>query len=353
MSQRLLLEGADLRELVTEIRNEFGPDARIVKAERVRTGGVGGFFRKEHFEVTVEVRDNPRPGPRELGRAARRAIHEQQVVSAAERASASADLADEVSFEQVLGAVRQMAAAPDLTLESEGVPPLLGPVAPSKVNGGRRVSGVASADVRRDALLSLGVPGRLLVRQPAADGASLSAMLMTPDVAPDVDRSPGAIIAVVTASSAASATAHVIADRVGASGVGQVGVGTSHVSADAVARWREGLAASVVPRVVIVNVGAEPGDASAGAEVLEALRPAQVWAVVDARTKAGDCRAWLAEVGAKRKVDALSVRSLAETSEPGTVLDLGVPVALVDGAPATKVAWLAVLAERIGHETWV
>lgn len=66
MSPRLLLDGEDLRALMLRVREEMGPDARIVKAERVRTGGVGGFFAREHYELTVEVPDPPagRPAPR-------------------------------------------------------------------------------------------------------------------------------------------------------------------------------------------------------------------------------------------------------------------------------------------------
>ncbi len=66
MSTRLLLEGEDLRSLMLRVREEMGPDARIVHAERVRTGGIAGFFAKEHYELTVEV---PEPPRRRLGRA--------------------------------------------------------------------------------------------------------------------------------------------------------------------------------------------------------------------------------------------------------------------------------------------
>src|SRR4051812_17278442 len=67
MSRRLLLDGDDLPALMQRVRTEMGPDAVVVKAERVRTGGVAGFFAKERFEVTVEVPDSParpsRPTP--------------------------------------------------------------------------------------------------------------------------------------------------------------------------------------------------------------------------------------------------------------------------------------------------
>lgn len=59
MPTRLLLDGDDLPELMIRIREEMGPQARVVKAERIRTGGFAGFFAREHYELTVEVPDAP------------------------------------------------------------------------------------------------------------------------------------------------------------------------------------------------------------------------------------------------------------------------------------------------------
>lgn len=55
MPTRLLLEGSDIAVLLDRVRVEHGPGARIVSAEKVRTGGFAGFFARERFEVTVEV----------------------------------------------------------------------------------------------------------------------------------------------------------------------------------------------------------------------------------------------------------------------------------------------------------
>jgi hypothetical protein len=52
---RLLLEGPDLQTLLEQVRTEYGPKARIVQAEKVRRGGVGGFFARERFNIQVEV----------------------------------------------------------------------------------------------------------------------------------------------------------------------------------------------------------------------------------------------------------------------------------------------------------
>ncbi|WP_380176249.1 hypothetical protein ACFEMC_10920 [Kineococcus sp. DHX-1] len=55
MSMHLLLEGSDLGDLLAEVRTQHGPAARVVRAERIRSGGVAGFFSKERYEVTVEM----------------------------------------------------------------------------------------------------------------------------------------------------------------------------------------------------------------------------------------------------------------------------------------------------------
>ena len=51
----MLLEGTDIRALLQQVRDSYGPEARIVHAERIRSGGMGGFFAKQRYEVTVEV----------------------------------------------------------------------------------------------------------------------------------------------------------------------------------------------------------------------------------------------------------------------------------------------------------
>lgn len=90
MPTRLLLDGEDLRSLMLRVKAEMGPGARIVKAERIRTGGIGGFFAKEHYELTVEVPDPVHPGRR---------IQERNAPSAApagiDALLAAADAADD------------------------------------------------------------------------------------------------------------------------------------------------------------------------------------------------------------------------------------------------------------------
>ena len=61
MPTQLQLEGRELAPLLDRVRSELGPLARILSAEKIRTGGIGGFFARQRFELTVEVDDLPLP----------------------------------------------------------------------------------------------------------------------------------------------------------------------------------------------------------------------------------------------------------------------------------------------------
>ncbi|WP_336922272.1 hypothetical protein [Aquipuribacter sp. SD81] len=70
MPRQLRLEGPALAPLLEQARREHGADVQVVSAQRVRTGGLAGFFAREHYEVTVSVPDAPAvssPTPRPAG----------------------------------------------------------------------------------------------------------------------------------------------------------------------------------------------------------------------------------------------------------------------------------------------
>jgi len=55
LASQLRFEGGELDELLERVRTEVGPEARIVAANRIRQGGVAGFFAREGFEVVVDI----------------------------------------------------------------------------------------------------------------------------------------------------------------------------------------------------------------------------------------------------------------------------------------------------------
>ncbi|MCJ0702318.1 hypothetical protein FRIG_14450 [Frigoribacterium faeni] len=54
---RVVMTGESLDELRRRVREAHGPGARIVAAQRVTVGGVGGLFARKHYEATVDVPD--------------------------------------------------------------------------------------------------------------------------------------------------------------------------------------------------------------------------------------------------------------------------------------------------------
>ncbi|GLW33947.1 hypothetical protein [Actinoplanes regularis] len=59
MPTRVLLEGPAIEPLLAQVRDEYGSRVRIISADKVRSGGIGGFFAKQHYELSVEVPDVP------------------------------------------------------------------------------------------------------------------------------------------------------------------------------------------------------------------------------------------------------------------------------------------------------
>ncbi|MDR7324002.1 MULTISPECIES: hypothetical protein [Catenuloplanes] len=58
----MLLEGPAIEPLLEQVRREYGTSVRIISADKVRTGGFGGFFAKQKYELSVEVPDEVMAG---------------------------------------------------------------------------------------------------------------------------------------------------------------------------------------------------------------------------------------------------------------------------------------------------
>lgn len=424
MPTRLLLEGADLAELMVHVRAEFGPTARIVRAERVRTGGLAGFFARERYELTIDVPDAPAAPTTGLlrrrgvtlggGTGAASAGGIDALLAAADAADAGPDgfgpagsdvlaparpgsvpeapprvSTGEEAFASVLEQMRAMtgAVAPDHHLEvprpadavvpapraagpdaaGRAFEPAVVPVlpAPAPAPAVERVPAGAGGGVPRDALAELGVPAALLAA--VGDGpVELARLLAAVPAAPPAPRDPGTVLVVAGPPEDAARVAELLALRSGTgpvvaagdaeaggtgAGAGAGAAGRRLTTPAAAARWRAELSGG--DGVTVVALGVRPGRAreDAAAELLAALAPDQAWGVVDARSKTRDCARWIAGVGARRPLDALAVGGLFDTSEPGTVLGLGVPVAWIDGVPASRLAWAAALGEHLPDGT--
>jgi hypothetical protein len=405
MSTRLLLDGQDLRSLMLRVREEMGPDATIIRAERVRTGGIAGFFAREHYELTVEVPDRPRRGlphsrPVPADDAARPSgtIAEPVGIDALMAAADAIEAGPQVStagpaFAEVLASVQQLTEQPRAREPEPREPtaeawePGLGKPddwlpapAPPRVDRGE-VPGSAGlfadaagpalpvpdeavdVEVGTDdrpgasvvALLELGIPTRLLAGfEDQHAPVPLSMLVRTFDRPHGVLLAPGAVVVVAGPAELAVRTGVAMAHRAGLDAhdvvlAGDVdplpGHGRRVQTASAAARVRERVSDDA-PTVVALGVG---GTATA-AELLAAFEPDEAWAAIDARLRGVELRRWLRAVGARRPFDAVAASHTFDAQAPGVVLNLGVPVGWVDGLPASPVVWAAVLSERLADD---
>jgi hypothetical protein len=85
------------------------------------------------------------------------------------------------------------------------------------------------------------------------------------------------------------------------------------------------------------------GDHAARA-IVDRLEPDAVWGVADARWRPSDVRALLQQLP---RTDALAVVHADRTVSPAALWELNLPVALLDGRPATRTAWTALLLDRL------
>ncbi len=364
MPELLLLEGEDLPELMSRVREELGPRATIVRAERVRHGGVAGFFAREHYELTVEVPDRPRAPSRTTIPAADPL---EALMDAADRAEASGRGVPEPAvstagarFAAVLEGVRALAgdaaarpAAPDCRGDVAGaLTATPGTGAPGTSPASRSAVVVPASDPpgaepswgrSAVALLAAGVPAELLDR-----AGSVAEVLERIPQPPDAPRQPGQVLVVVGPPQAATATAGLLRLRWDLPEGAVVAAGDEGLtSGAAVVRWRVRSGQAPHPWVLVVGVTDDPTGRLLASGLVAAAQPDAVWAVVDARTKAADAARWLEQVGGARRPDALAVLGLLDTADPGTVLGLGLPVAWADGIPASRALWASVLGQSV------
>jgi hypothetical protein len=98
------------------------------------------------------------------------------------------------------------------------------------------------------------------------------------------------------------------------------------------------------PTIVVIDAAPVGRNRGWARDMLSALEPTSAWGVTDATRKLEDVVAWSEDLGG---LDAMAVTNLADTVTPASVLHLGVPVALLDGEPASPELWADILMERL------
>jgi hypothetical protein len=457
-------DGPDLDTALARARAEVGNGARVLSAERVRSGGLGGFFAKERVEIEVEVgadvaveviaESDPEPTPANLldlvdmvSRAehqeARAAIRPDRVEAvrrltvddappdrpvplpappvvstetatfaeileritaqtaapapigppppvhhaagvtdgagptagdptaldptvgdpaaaepaAGERTAGDPAAAEPAAEERTAGStVRPGPAGPDpaptpaAPMRLVSTPAAIARVAPP-FPGPLSIPSLPSASSEPGPLARLGLPPEL---EPA-DGLDLRASLLErlatlprPSALPCTR---GTVVAVIGPRGVAHHVARAVSVRVGADPASIATLTARRRRAsdpeltcveevlDNRRAWRR----RPLPSIAVID--APLGRPTAWvAEVLGALEPTVVWGVVEASRKVEDIVSWSNDLGG---LDALCLTCLDETVSPASPLRTGLPIALLEGQPATADRWADLLLSRL------
>ncbi|GAA1136178.1 hypothetical protein [Nesterenkonia lutea] len=314
---RYVLKGTSLAKLGAQALAEYGPRARIVSAERVTRGGIGGFLAREHFEATVEVpaprpEQSPPPPAPEVDSRRRRRLRAQEKSQPWDETEARTEGGESESPVEDLDEdfARMM---DELWLAS-------------REPAGERELGAAPG-------ASLGSP--LGTSAGASTGTSAVAPTGT-TAAPALLQAPGTlmVLACLGAEESAALAALVASAADGALGDPLLLAEADYASKplrEARAVLREARAKAVGMEVPVLATCAlrfpRPGVLS-GAESPAVKEADQLWAAVDLRRKPEDIRHWLAVLEQSRPIDGLVLTCADETLTPATGHQLGWPVSV-------------------------
>lgn len=224
-----------------------------------------------------------------------------------------------------------------------------------------QVHPAVAAEARHAELRALGVPEHLSVAIGSTNPhADLVEVFKTLPTAPALPRRPGDVIVVVGDVASALPAARALAKKMrldpakillaadSAAGTGVHGSRRITGPADAERRARHMHRADVA-HIVVVDAPLDGGDGAEWAEeIADAVGATQVWAVVDATRKVGDIADQLDRLGG---VDALVVERADVTRDPASILELRLPVAVLDSRPATPRAWADLISGRLDQDT--
>jgi hypothetical protein len=398
-------EGPTLEAALEEVRATVGDDAVIAGANRLRKGGIAGFFARDSYEVLVDVDEdgdaelppaaaNARPEPMSLLELAETVSDEEaraaldsnpldfdavlnQVVRSETRPLVARPRAaampvmpaieermidDEIviderpTMEPMM--VEPMMVEPAMVGAPMVVPATVAPIAPSPARRApRHAPRPAVIEHAAPALVELGLPDQLARRNtrttdPERSIAAALEQLPQPDALPS---SAGCVIAVVGERPNALQLARSIAERLGldrdsvvlateSNRPGRSAPANRLSSPTEAFDHRRSWRRRKRPVVVAIDCAVGRSTTSWAESVLDALEPSMTWATIDAHRKPEDVSDWARRLGG---VDALAVRNLHDTASPAAVLRTGIPVGFLDGETATPYTWARLLVDRI------
>ncbi|MBE1514389.1 hypothetical protein [Nesterenkonia halotolerans] len=334
---RYVLKGRSLAKLGVQALADHGPEARIVSAERVTRGGIGGFMAREHFEVVVEV-----PAPREQ--------HSPSLPPPPEEDSRRRRrLREEAQDRQTRGQQAQ-GQAPGQQTHSEDLDEDFARMMDELWLASRNPPGSPAnpaAEVREETAPDPLTDSRPAVWSPIPDPAPIAGVGDRPATvpvpagapaaqAPEVLRAPGSLIVLACLGADESAALEAIGGDPGLEAWGDPVLLAAAEYAGKPLReakqvLREARARAValqVPVLATCPVQFPRPEQRSGAESPAFLEADQLWAVVDLRRKPEDIRHWLAALEESRAIDGLVLTCADETLSPETGHQLGWPVSV-------------------------
>lgn len=328
---RYVLKGRSLAQLGVQALADHGPEARIVSAERVTRGGIGGFMAREHFEVVVEV-PAPRaqqspplpPAPGEDSRRRRRLREEAQERQSQGQLAQGQGQGQPAHPEDLDEDFARM--MDELWLASRNPPD-------SAANPAAEVREDAAPDSLRDSRPAAWSP--VPAPAPMAEVGDRPATAPVAQ-APEPLRAPGALIVLACMGADESAALATLNAESGLEAWGDPVLLAASDYADKPLReakqvLREARARAValqVPVLATCPVRFPRPEQRSGAESPAVLEADQLWAVVDLRRKPEDIRHWLAALEESRAIDGLVLTCADETLSPETGHQLGWPASV-------------------------
>jgi hypothetical protein len=302
------LRGHSMEGLRWQLFESYGPAARIIRAERIQTGGLFGIGATTTYEVVVEVDADPA-----LHKAANDRVGSFGVASVRRSGASRRNLrdllaeADRADDARPSGAVRAIDAKPDFDA-------ILGKMVRedaddtgASVTGADKEEESAGPRVKATPRPST-TPGDLIILAGMRDQPLYTAWSMISQLQDGAE--------LLTAGD----------HRYN---------GVSHVFLDSVEVKKAQTLAAGGGRPLLIAFSFGQRGASK-LSMLASVRPNQLWLVVDAAHKPEDTASWVRRACRYSVPDALAVQGTTDTATPESVNALKVPVGWVDGHQSTS-----------------
>lgn len=327
-------EGRTLEEALQLAYQELGTEA-LLRCWKVRRGGIFGFFARESFVAGLTPPASATVRPKGGGSSRSRRggqehatpqapSHLYDLVEATrDEVTLGADLALESDFSKVLAQAEEAlvsAAADRIT------PPL--PSSEPVQDDRERIEGL------RANLAGLGVPADYLPEESETLDALARSLAKLPSPAPMVKVAGSLLVVVGSQREALAAAQHVVANLgLDASDL-IVGDPTSS-GRQRVMRRRSGKKMTVL----VVQASLSSRGIDQIATWIDRLKPDYVLGAVPATVKPSDFSRWQSKLG---RIDALALSRVTDTTSMAELMGT-IPIALLDGAPASTLRWVALL----------